>query len=375
MRCFSNLSCHFGSYSHSQMRSLAPRQERICVFTSPRTLSYIIYRYQFSLCEGSTIELLDNIDGEYTIEKACTIVTNGKTITVKAGTDFNMAFADNTYTFTAKVYVAQVGGTKYESFAEAYAKGTEITLLANVGDVTISKACVINAGKYTINITIGDNKYYCMVSGTTHTIKLKNTGIYLRGSFNNNTDWANGFEFEPVGENMYVARNITVKSTDEMKFFIKANSSWLGGNGSTVGWRPFYDDNFKLGANTYDIYISKNGAWNAVVAGTATPDFTTRYLYLNAGAWNDDSSAWFQAWCWNGGNGVADAWTTFTHLKDDWYYADIKTYTSCRLLRKGPDHASNSWDKWNESGDINLGANLVATFNSWSTFTLSKLIP
>ena len=62
-------------------------------YPPPRTLSYIIYRYQFSLCEGSTIELLADIESEaiITISKNITIDGNGKTINSTAARAINIA--------------------------------------------------------------------------------------------------------------------------------------------------------------------------------------------------------------------------------------------------------------------------------------------
>lgn len=69
--------------------------------------------------------------------------------------------------------VAKVGEHKYETFEAALAAaeaGSTIELLANVGDVTISKACVINAGKYTINITPGEG--YGIMESSNNTYRI-----------------------------------------------------------------------------------------------------------------------------------------------------------------------------------------------------------
>lgn len=69
----------------------------------PRTLSYIIYRYQFSLCEGSAIELLANVEDEYTIEKACTIDTKGFAFNYTVANDFKATVENGVITVVAKV--------------------------------------------------------------------------------------------------------------------------------------------------------------------------------------------------------------------------------------------------------------------------------
>lgn len=133
-------------------------------------IPYIIYRYHFVLCDSSTIELLANVESTEAIAKECVVEAGEFAFTPTLHEDYKMSKEGTTYTIKARVYVAQVGTTKYESFADAYAAGTEITLLANVGDVTISKACVINAGEYTINITPGEG-YGVINNDNTHTIK------------------------------------------------------------------------------------------------------------------------------------------------------------------------------------------------------------
>ena len=99
--------------------------------------------------------------------------TTGKTQVLIAEGYVAKNNGDGTYTVVAAQ--AKVGTTLYATWAEAYAAaeaGSTIELLANVGDVTISKACVINAGEYTINITAGEG-YKVTNSGTTWTVAEK----------------------------------------------------------------------------------------------------------------------------------------------------------------------------------------------------------
>lgn len=324
-------------------------------FYPPRTLSYIIYRYQFSLCEGSTIELLDNIDDEYTIEKACTIVTNGKTITVKAGTDFNMAFADGKYTFTAKVYVAQVGGTKYESFAEAYAKGTEITLLANVGDVTISKACVINAGEYTINITPGDG-YALHTEGSKYTVyetvkiyvynanKTTKTYIHVWTEGKNYTNWPGEnitSSTHQIGNYKYNVYTLPYDAIGKKLSFVVNN----GGDSCKSA------DFTTTDVITSDKYLLFHKYAIADITSTkAIPNI----IYLKPGSNWSQAGAKFGIHLWATNGSSYDALIT-DHNGEGIYniiLPDTK-YTKLHFVRLNSNATSFDWNKkWNETGDL-----------------------
>ena len=285
MRCFSNLSCHFGSHPYSQMRSLAPRQERICVFTPPRTLSYIIYRYQFSLCEGSTIELL-----------------------------------------------------------------------ANVGDVTISKACVINAGEYTINITPGEG--YAL-----HTEGLNKYTVY-----------------ETVKIYVYNA-NKTTKTYIHVWTEGKDYTSWPGEN---ITSSTHQTGNYKYNVYTlpYDAigkklsFVVNNGGDSCKSADFTTTDVITsdKYLlfhkyaitditstkaipniiYLKPGSNWSQASAKFGIHLWATNGSYHDALIT-DHNGEGIYniiLPDTK-YTKLRFVRLNSDATSFDWDKkWNETGDL-----------------------
>ena len=135
--------------------------------------------------DGSTVELLADVEGTVTLDKACTINTNGFAFEYTVANDFKATEADNTITVEARVYVAQVGSTKYELWAEAYAAGTEITLLADVeGTVTLDKACTINnpngfAFNYTVandfKATVNDNGNIITVVARVYVAKVGET--------------------------------------------------------------------------------------------------------------------------------------------------------------------------------------------------------
>ena len=231
---------------------------------------------------GSTIELLANVEGEYTIEKACTIVTNGKTITVEAGTDFNMASADGKYTFTAKVYVAQVGTTRYETWAEAYAAGNEITLLADIdGTVTLDKACTIN--------TNGKNFDYTVATGFRETKNVNIiTVVTLEASvwtiIGDHNSWTEGdtetVMYKTSTANVFVAYNVTFDESTASQgdnasyneFKIRKDKAWTTQYGAGACVKAGYKANHSLSRNTgveengtYDIYFNSSTKQIAVM--------------------------------------------------------------------------------------------------------------
>lgn len=166
------------------MRSLAPRQERICVFTPPRTLSYIIYRYQFSLCEGSAIELLADIESEdiITINKNITINGNGKTINSTATRAINIA-TEGEVTIKNLIVVAKGERAVNVITHPAIVKLEGVNLTssnytvnvatsAGAAKVDIQKSTLRGLNTVNINgagakVTIDDCKIYCDDNNTT----------------------------------------------------------------------------------------------------------------------------------------------------------------------------------------------------------------
>ena len=366
MRCFSNLSCHFGSYPHSQMHSLAPRQERICVFT-PRTLSYIIYRYQFSLCEGSTIELLANVEGEYTIEKACTIVTNGKTITVEAGTDFNMASADGKYTFTAKVYVAQVGTTRYETWAEAYAAGTEITLLAPINDATtLDKACTIDTKGFAFNYTVDESKgLRATKNGNIITVKLAPITL-IPGDFWKiaNARFAAYFFNNATSKNEWVSLTANngqyscdVPSGDwEKVIFCRMNPANNTNSWDNV-WNQTADLDIMYGQYFHVVGWTDIAQWSKTTTRpTVSVTISNKYIFFEPSTKWKEADARFAVYSYdNNGN----KWTDMQKVNDNLYYvykSDLKN--TIIFVRMNPSSSDNNWDNdWAQTGDLTITNN------------------
>ncbi len=102
---------------------------------------------------------------------------------------------------------------------------------------------------------------------------------------------------------------------------------------------------------------------------TASAEETeTKFVYLNAWDWNNDSTAWFQAYTWNHESNE-NSWVTFTQIPDsDYYFAEIPANrTRMIFLRKGPDHGAGTWDCWNRTGDITISADTNCfTITAWN---------
>ena len=90
--------------------------------------------------------------------------------------------------------------------------------------------------------------------------------------------------------------------------------------------------------------------------GFTTSAATTRTIYFQPSSNWLEAGAWFQAWTWGGTSG--DAWVTFTDSNYDGIYeATIPSdRTGMKILRKGPDHAANSWTSWAETSDLSITA-------------------
>ena len=115
-----------------------------------------------------------------------------------------------------------------------------------------------------------------------------------------------------------------------------------------------------------------------MLVGTSSA-WADKVLYLNAGPWNDDSTAWFEVWAWK--NGSDGAWYSVEHISGEYYKMVVADNVDrIKLLRKGPNHSSHSWDKWNETGDISTesGKDLFTitgwSYGSWYATTKSYVL-
>lgn len=289
---------------------------------------------------------MDNIEGEYTIEKACTIVTNGKTITVKAGTDFNMAFADNTYTFTAKVYVAQVGITKYEDLNAAItaANGSTVTLLA---DGTVSQACQIDKNGFTLTVN-GDFYAANEVNGITP-VKAKPV---LR--IDNKNGWGD--------------LNVTIKSGTTTIVTKKPMTK----EGNTTIFKYVLDgqyDNVEISYFIEHSWYQTSTKTTTVTANSSA--ITLNTTYLQPDVWKSDSPT-FGAWLFEGGSS-ADQMVTGVKVKDGFFEFEIPStsYTKVIFVRCDSKNPTASWDtKWNQTENLTLKHECYCV-NSWTQSDLT----
>ena len=133
-------------------------------------------------------------------------------------------------------------------------------------------------------------------------------------------------------------------------------------------------------AGTYDIYfdnINKNVyLMTSGVAYTSATQQTTSgvepepepepetgvTIYLKPGVW-ETGGARYQAWIW----GAGDQWVTFTKVSDGLYSTKVpEGTTGMKVLRKGPDHANNAWQSWNDTGDVTLGGKNCIEITGWN---------
>ncbi|MBE6243150.1 MAG: hypothetical protein E7114_07020 [Bacteroidales bacterium] len=133
----------------------------------------------------------------------------------------------------------------------------------------------------------------------------------------------------------------------------------------------------EISAGTYDIYfdyIAKNVyLMTSGVAYTSATQQTTSgvepepepetgvTIYLKPGVW-ETGGARYQAWIW----GAGDQWVTFTKVSDGLYSTKVpEGTTGMKVLRKGPDHANNAWQSWNDTGDVTLGGKNCIEITGW----------
>lgn len=193
-------------------------------------------------------------------------------------------------------------------------------------------------------------------------------GVTIKGDWDS---WQDATALVVKGD-YYVAENVTIAAGQGFKF-ITGEGVYMGGSASVGTWNAFGNNNIELAAGTYDLYVSPaNAAWCAVAAGSAAPALNKKYLVLDAKDWNQ-GGARFQAWCWGGSS--ADAWVSFALIEGNYFTAEIKDYTGCKLYRRAPEHKDDQWDNnsWNNSGDLSI-TNSLCRFTGWSTFEFVDLM-
>ena len=178
----------------------------------------------------------------------------------------------------ATVYVAQVGETMYENINDAIANagGSTVELLANIeGTVEINTEVTINAGTYTINISVTNDDYVYSEENGIHTVKLfvpEASEWGLVGSFQSPTTWdvANPVVFYTTKANdgWVVVEGVELYKSDEFKF-VKGNS-WTGSLGYQSADTGVLDKEHGLvDENSQNIKAAKNGKFNIYLNPTA----------------------------------------------------------------------------------------------------------
>lgn len=90
-------------------------------------------------------------------------------------------------------------------------------------------------------------------------------------------------------------------------------------------------------------------------------------IYLKPGVW-ETGGARYQAWIW----GAGDQWVTFTKVSDGLYSTKVpEGTTGMKVLRKGPDHANNAWQSWDDTGDVTLGGKNCIEITGWGSYKMS----
>ena len=146
--------------------------------------------------------------------------------------------------------------------------------------------------------------------------------------------------------------NLTVPSDDNNSYVIPKDC-WDNSDNSEENWMTFNE------AKVYEY--------------PADPVVELRTIYLDATDKDDDSNAFFEAWTW--GSSKADSWVkfTFNEEKNLWETQINSDCTGMKILRKGRNsHSSESWDCWNQTGDISIPNNencFVWTYNQWDNNT------
>ena len=169
-------------------------------------------------------------DAELSDDEITITVVNYNAETMVAPEGWKFVTENDVTTLVKKVYVAQIGTTKYESLAEAVAAaqaGDTVTLLTDVAltsMVTIDKSVKIDGNDKTITVTKGDANYYAFYFiGETAAIdcEFKNATIVSTGyqvAIMGNCDYQSTLKVDNVditcdGECIYANGFITVNAT------------------------------------------------------------------------------------------------------------------------------------------------------------------
>ena len=256
-------------------------------------------------------------------------------------------------------YVAKVGENKYETFEAALAAaeaGSTIELLANVEDpVTISKACVINAVKYTINITPGDG-YALHTEGSKYTVyetvkiyvynanKTTKTYIHVWTEGKNYTNWPG----ENITSSTHQIGNYKYNVYTLPYDAIGKKLSFVVNNGSDSCKSADFTTTDVITSDKYLLFHKY------AIADITSTKAIPNIIYLKPGSNWSQAGAKFGIHLWATNGSSYDALIT-DHNGEGIYniiLPDTK-YTKLQFVRLNSDATSFDWNKkWNETGNL-----------------------
>ena len=179
----------------------------------------------------------------------------------------------------------------------------------------------------------------------------------ISGTFN---EWGDT-NMELEGD-WFIARNVTITTSDRFKF--RADQDWAQNRGtsSSVQNSTEYDvtqngsDIYVAVSAIYDVYLSKDtNKMKIVKVGdyvNPNPDPTERTLYLKPGVWNQ-ANAKFIAYTWKDGGSSKFVEVTQTTTSGVFSCAIPIEHTKVIFLRKSK--ATLDWNnEWNRVGDLTI---------------------
>ena len=230
---------------------------------------------------SATLNMNGTLNGAIVINGTEGTVNGAEGLTVTAMDGYNVAYADGAYTVVEKVYVAQVGEAKYETFAAAVAAapaGGTVTLVADAVEaktVVLTKNLTINGAGYTFTGAIEFKK-----SNGTFTVKNVNfngagTWVYALKSQTSTTNLtvegctATGYTYGFLYANSAIA-NVTVTNVTVTDVNYGVHSA----RGTNVTLENYKATNVK-----YPVYVQNYSGRN-VILNNCTFDGCENPLYV-----------------------------------------------------------------------------------------------
>ena len=156
-------------------------------------------------------------------------------------------------------------------------------------------------------------------------------------------------------------------------------------NSDTDDTKPVWNqtDNLIVPENENNTFVIPKGEWDNTANDSnywmtlsqaveyeypADPIVEERIIYFEANEKDDDPTAYFEAWVWGGT--IENYWVKFEldSSKNLWKATINTGNTGMKILRKGPQHTSEDWSSWNETGDITIPSDkncVVWTQGTW----------